>query len=332
MKSVLAAVLSGARLDAAEAGRAMGVIMDGDATPAQIGALLAGLAVRGETVEEVVGFARIMRERAEPLRSSGALDTCGTGGDGTSTFNISTLASLTVAATGVPVVKHGNRSASSQCGSADVLEALGVRIDAPSERVQRCLDETGWTFLFAPRFHASTRHAVEPRRDIGARTAFNLLGPLTNPARPTAQLVGVPRPELLDFMAACLERLGIERGWVVHGDGMDEVSPVGETEVVPFGMAGSERFTLKPADAGLEASDLDALRCGGVEESAELARGILAGERGPRRDAVVLNAAAALVAGGHAKDVAEGARRAGLALERGHVATQLERVRKALDP
>jgi anthranilate phosphoribosyltransferase len=187
MKTCLAKVIRGERLSEEEAGRAMATIMDGAATPAQIGALLAVLAARGETEDEVVGFARTMRARAVPVRASQAVDTCGTGGDGAGTFNISTVASLVVAACGVRVAKHGNRSAFGRCGSADVLEALGVRIDAPVEVVQRSLDEVGWAFLFAPGFHASTRHAVGPRKELGVRTAFNLLGPLTNPAMPEAQ-------------------------------------------------------------------------------------------------------------------------------------------------
>jgi anthranilate phosphoribosyltransferase len=202
MKPYLAKVLRGERLTEEEAGAAMAVIMEGEATPAQIGALLAALSVRGETEDEVVGFARTMRSRAVPLTARGAVDTCGTGGDGAGTFNISTVASLVVAACGVPVAKHGNRSASGSCGSADVLEALGLRIDAPSAVVQRSLDEAGWAFLFAPGFHAATRHAVGPRKELGVRTAFNLLGPLTNPARPEAQVVGVPRPELTSSRAA----------------------------------------------------------------------------------------------------------------------------------
>src|SRR5438309_5744597 len=186
MKQALARLVRGERLSEEEAARVMSVIMDGEATPAQIGALLAALAVRGETEDEIVGFARTMRARAVPLAARGAVDTCGTGGDGGGTFNISTVTSLVVAACGVPVAKHGNRSASGRCGSADVLEALQVRIDAPVGTVQRCLDEAGWAFLFAPGFHASTRYAVGPRRELGIRTAFNLLGPLTNPALPTA--------------------------------------------------------------------------------------------------------------------------------------------------
>ena len=208
MKEQLGLLLRGSRLTEEEAGAAMAAIMDGLATPAQIGALLAALAARGETEDEVVGFARTLRARAVPLPSRGAVDTCGTGGDGACTFNISTVASLMVAACGVPVAKHGNRSASGSCGSADVLEALGVRIDAPVDVVARSLAQVGWAFLFAPSFHAATRHAAGPRKELGARTVFNLLGPLTNPALPEAQVVGVPRPELTGFMARCLQRLG----------------------------------------------------------------------------------------------------------------------------
>ena len=330
MKEFLARVTAGERLSEDEAGRAMAVIMDGQATPAQIGGLLAALAVRGESLDEVVGFARTMRDRAVPLRSEGALDTCGTGGDGAGTFNISTLASLVAAACGVPVAKHGNRSASGRCGSADVLEALGVRIDAHAETVQRCLDETGWTFLFAPSFHAATRHAVGPRRELGVRTAFNLLGPLTNPARPAAQLVGVPRPELAELMAAALQRLGIRRGWVVHGTGLDEVSLCGETRVTAFADGRSEQLQVTPEDAGLVRAELEALSCEGPAEGAAIAREVLGGKAGPKRDAVVLNAAAALTAAGKAYDVRDGAARAAQAIDEGEAAALLDRVRGVL--
>src|SRR5919106_4980262 len=260
MKPYLAKIARGERLTEDEAASAMGTIMDGEATPAQIGALLAALAVRGETEDEVVGFARVMRERAVPLRAQGALDTCGTGGDGAGTFNISTVASLVVAGCGVPVAKHGNRSASGSCGSADVLEALGVRIDAPVETVQRSFDEAGWAFLFAPGFHASTRHAVGPRKELGVRTCFNLLGPLTNPARPQAQVVGVPRPQLTAFLARCLQRLGVRRAWVVHGAGLDEMSLCGPTEVAAVEDGEVKTFTVRPADAGLDPCAPEALR------------------------------------------------------------------------
>lgn len=329
MKEYLAKIARKEALTEAEAGAAMGVIMDGQATPAQIGAFLLGLAVKGETEDEVVGFARTMRAKAVPLRSKGAVDTCGTGGDGSGTFNISTLASLVVAACGVPVAKHGNRAASSSCGSADVLEALGVKIDPPAETVQRLLDELGWTFLFAPAFHASTRHAVGPRKELGVRTAFNLLGPLTNPAHPEAQVVGVPRPELAPFMARCLRRLGIARAWVVHGSGLDEISMVGPTTVAAFDDGEVKTFTIEPAQLGLKCCVPGDLKGGDAATNAGIARKILAGERGPKRDAVVLNAAAALVVARRSADLREGIQQAAAAIDDGRAARLLDRLREA---
>jgi anthranilate phosphoribosyltransferase len=326
MKEYLAKVMRGERLSEAEAGEAMGIIMDGQATPAQIGALLAALAVRGETEDEVVGFARTMRGRAVPVSAPGAVDTCGTGGDGAGTFNISTVASLVVAACGVKVAKHGNRSASGRCGSADVLEALDVRVDPPVATVQRCLDETGWGFLFAPGFHASTRHAVGPRKELGVRTAFNLLGPLTNPARPAAQVVGVPRPELTEFLARCLQRLGVSRGWVVHGCGLDELSLAGPTRVSAFDERGVKTFEVHPEEAGLSGCAAGALQGGDAGTNAAAAREVLDGRPGPRRDVVLLNAAAALVVAGHAEGLKDGAARAAQAIDSGAAAGLLRRV------
>jgi len=329
MKPYLAKVLKGDRLTEEEAGAAMGIIMEGEATPAQIGALLAALAVRGETEDEVVGFARTMRSRAVPLRARGAVDTCGTGGDGAGTFNISTVASLVVAACGVPVAKHGNRSASGSCGSADLLEALGLRIDAPPPVVQRSLDEAGWAFLFAPGFHAATRHAVGPRKELGVRTAFNLLGPLTNPALPEAQVVGVPRPELTGFMARCLKRLGVRRAWVVHGAGLDELSLCGPTTVAAFDeVEGLRTFTVTAEEAGLSPCAPESLRGGDAAASAAIAEAVLEGARGPRRDVVVLNAAAALVVAGRVAGLKEGAAWAARAIDEGRPARLLERVRE----
>jgi anthranilate phosphoribosyltransferase len=330
MKPFLAKVLKGDRLTEEEAGAAMAIIMEGEATPAQIGALLAALAVRGETEDEIVGFARTMRERAVPLSARGAVDTCGTGGDGAGTFNISTVASLVVAACGVPVAKHGNRSASGSCGSADLLEALGLRIDAGADTVQRSLDEAGWAFLFAPGFHAATRHAVGPRKELGVRTAFNLLGPLTNPARPEAQVVGVPRPELTGFIARCLQRLGVRRAWVVHGAGIDELSLCGPTTVAAFdgGENDVRTFTVTPEDAGLAPCRPETLRGGDAATSARIAAEVLGGERGPRRDVVVLNAAAALIVAGRAASLREGAAQAEKAIDAGAAARMLERVRE----
>jgi len=332
LKRHLGRVVAGHRLSEDEAGEAMGAIMDGDATPAQIGGLLAAMAVRGEAEDEIVGFARAMRSRGLPLRSTGAVDTCGTGGDGAGTFNISTVASLVVAGCGVPVAKHGNRAVSGNCGSADVLEQLGVRIDPPLETVQRCLDEAGWAFLFAPAFHASTRHAAVPRRELGVRTVFNLLGPLTNPALPEAQLVGVPRPELTELLARCLGRLGVRRAWVVHGAGLDELSPAAPTRVSECREGNVRTFTIQAADAGCAPCTVDDLRGGDAAHNASIARGVLAGEAGARREAVVLNAAAALVVAGRAYDLAEGARRARESLDSGAAASVLERVARMTRP
>ena len=326
MKQYLAKIARGDRLTEQEAGSAMAIIMDGEATPAQIGALLVGMAVRGETEDEIVGFARTMRARAVPLTAKNAVDTCGTGGDGAGTFNISTVASLVVAACGVPVAKHGNRSASGSCGSADVLEALEVRIDAPVEVVQRCLDDVGWTFLFAPGFHASTRHAVGPRRELGIRTAFNLLGPLTNPAAPSAQIVGVPRPELTEFLAGCLRRLGVARAWVVHGAGIDEMSLCGPTRVTAFDDGEMRTFTVRPEDAGLDPCAAPALQGGDARANADIARRVLEGGRGPTRDVVLLNAAAALLVAGRVEDLRAGVAEAGRAVDEGRAGALLRRV------
>jgi anthranilate phosphoribosyltransferase len=330
IKRHLAKATRGERLSEDEAAQAMGSIMDGEATPAQIGALLAAIAARGESEDEVVGFARAMRARAVPLASHGAVDTCGTGGDGAGTFNISTVASFVVAACGVPVAKHGNRSASGTCGSADVLEALGVRIDAPADVVQRALDEAGWTFLFAPRFHAATRHAVGPRKEMGVRTAFNLLGPLTNPARPEGQVVGVPSPELAPFVARCLARLGTKRAWVVNGSGLDELTLAGPTSVAALEDGEVRSFTITPQDAGLAPAPLDALRGGDPQANAAIAREVLSGAAGPKRDVVLLNAAAALVVTGRASDLRAGARLAAAAIDEGRALRLLERIKEAL--
>ena len=323
MREQLAKAMRGCPLTEDEAGAAMAAIMDGLATPAQIGALLAALAARGETEDEVVGFARTLRARAVPLPSRGAVDTCGTGGDGACTFNISTVASLMVAACGVPVAKHGNRSASGSCGSADVLEALGVRIDAPVDVVARSLAQVGWAFLFAPSFHAATRHAAGPRKELGARTVFNLLGPLTNPALPEAQVVGVPRPELTGFMARCLQRLGVRRAWVVHGGGLDEVSPCGPTTVASFDELGARCFVLEPGEAGIGPCRPEDLRGGDAAANAALARAVLGGERGARRDAALLNAAAALVVAGRCGTVRDGVALAAEAVDTGRAADVL---------
>ena len=286
--------------------------------------------MRGESEDEVVGFARTMRSRAVPLASRGAVDTCGTGGDGAGTFNISTVASFVVAACGVPVAKHGNRSASGTCGSADVLEALGVRIDAPTAAVQRRSTASAGRSC-SPR--ASTpRRATRcaPRKELGVRTAFNLLGPLTNPARPEAQVVGVPRPELVPFVARCLQRLGTKRAWVVHGSGLDELDARRPTIVAEVDGETLRTFTVAPEDAGL--GRRRSRRCAAAtrRRTRRSRATCSAGASGPRRDVVLLNAAAALLVAGQARSLREGVRLAAAAIDDGRARALVARVREAL--
>jgi anthranilate phosphoribosyltransferase len=314
-------------LTVGEAAAAMEEIMEGRAQPAQIAGLLIALAMKGERPAEVVGLARTMRARATPLSRSyeDVFDTCGTGGDRAHTFNVSTVAALVVAACGVRVAKHGNRSVSSRCGSADLFEALGVNISATPEAVERCLDAAGIAFFFAPTFHPSMRHAGPARRDLGVRTAFNLLGPLTNPAGAARQLVGVPRPELTELVARSLGLLGSRRAWVVHGaDGLDEISTTGYTKVSEFRDGAVNTFYLHPSDAGLPKAQPDALRGADAAENARIARDVLAGARGAPRDIVLFNAAASLLIAGVAADLREGIRQAEAALDEGRAGAVLE--------
>jgi anthranilate phosphoribosyltransferase len=319
-------------LTADEAASAMDAIMEERATPSQMAGLLMGLAMKGERPPEVVGLARAMRNHAVAFATSGgdAIDVCGTGGDGAGTFNISSIAALVVAAAGVRVAKHGNRSVSSRCGSADVFEALGVKTAAPVPVVQRSLDEAGIAFLFAPSFHPSMRHAAGVRKELGLRTAFNLLGPLTNPARPRRQLVGVPRPELTELLARALARLGSDRAWVVHGaDGLDEISTTGYTKVSECRDGAVNTFYLHPSDVGLPKAGRAALAGGDASENAAIARAVLGGEPGARRDIVVLNAAAALLVAGRARDLREGLAIASASLDEGKAAAMLDAMVKA---
>ena len=312
-----------------EAAAAMDEIMEGRAQPAQIAGLLIALAMKGERPAEVVGLARTMRARAEKLTATyeNVFDTCGTGGDRAHTFNVSTVAALVVAACGVRVAKHGNRSVSSRCGSADLFEALGVNIAAPAPVVERCLDEGGIAFFFAPTFHPSMRHAAQTRRDLGVRTAFNLLGPLTNPAGASRQLVGVPRPELTELVARSLGLLGSTRAWVVHGaDGLDEISTTGYTKVSECRDGAVNTFYLHPSDVGLPKAAPEALRGGDAAENAGIARGVLSGAPGPARDIVLLNAGASLLIAGAAPTLADGIRRSAEALDSGAAGHVLERL------
>ncbi len=316
-------------LSVEEAAAAMDEIMEGRAQPAQIAGLLIALAMKGERPAEVVGLARTMRARATRLTRphDGVFDTCGTGGDRAHTFNVSTIAALVVAACGVPVAKHGNRSVSSRCGSADLFEALGVSITAAPVVVERCLDEAGIAFFFAPTFHPSMRHAAPTRRDLGVRTAFNLLGPLTNPAGASRQLVGVPRPELTELVARSLAMLGSDRAWVVHGaDGLDEISTTGYTKVSECRHGAVNTFYLHPADVGVAKAPPESLRGGDAADNARIARSVLEGATGARRDIVVLNAGASLMIAGAAPTIGEGIIRAAAALDSGAAAAVLERL------
>jgi anthranilate phosphoribosyltransferase len=312
-----------------EAAAAMGEIMDGRANDAQIAGFLIGLVMKGERPEEIVGLARAMRARAVPAARPQApvFDTCGTGGDRSGTFNISSCVALVVAGCGVHVAKHGNRSVSSRCGSADVFEALGVGVTATPAVVERCLAEAGVGFFFAPTFHPSMRHAAAARRALGVRTAFNLLGPLTNPAGPARQLVGVPRPEFTGLLARSLLLLGSERAWVVHGaDGIDEISTTGYTKVSECRDGSVNTFYLHPSDVGLPKATLAALAGGDAESNARIVVGVLQGARGAARDVVLLNAGAALFIAGEAESIREGIRRAEQSIDSGRARAALDRL------
>ncbi len=302
-----------------EASAAMAEIMAGRASDAQIAGLLVGLAMKGERPAEIVGLARTMRANAVRLPQSfeRVFDTCGTGGDRSGTFNISSCAAVVVAACGVRVAKHGNRSVSSLSGSADVFEALGVTVNAAPAVVAACLDQAHLGFLFAPTFHPSMRHAATARKSLGVRTAFNLLGPLTNPAGATRQLVGVPRPEFTELIARSLAMLGSERAWVVHGaDGIDEISNTGYTKISECANGAVKTFYMHPGDVGLVKSSPDALKGGNATENARIIERVLDGVPGAARDVVVLNAGAALFIAGAASSVKDGMKMAADAIDR----------------
>jgi anthranilate synthase/phosphoribosyltransferase len=327
IKEGIGKVMLGEDLSGEEAEAVMGQIMAGEATPAQIGAFLTALRLKGETVEEITGCARAMRRSAIPVRPQRGdlVDTCGTGGDRTGTFNISTTAAFVVAGAGLAVAKHGNRSVSSHCGSADVLEALGVNLELTPEQVAHCIDEVGIGFLFAPRLHPAMKHAIGPRREMGVRTIFNILGPLTNPAGATRQIMGVYDANLTSPLAQVLGRLGAQAAFVVHGaNGLDELSTTGINRVSHLREGWVKDFALDPAELGLPEARLEDLRGGTAEENAQITQAILAGERGPRRDVVLFNAAAALVAGGAAGDFEEGLQRAAEAIDSGSAREKLE--------
>jgi len=328
VRAALATVVDGRALTFDEAQAAMGSVMDGEATPAQLAALLVALRMRGETIDELAGFAAAMRERVVRVSApEGAIDVVGTGGDRSGTFNISTASAFVVAATGVPVAKHGNRAITSRSGSADVLEALGVRIDHTAESAAAELASCGFAFMFAPSFHPAMRHAGPTRREIGIRTAFNLLGPLTNPAGARRALLGVGDAAAAPKMAAVAQRLGTDRTLVVHGDGLDELPLDGSGvvhDVTPYGI---EARPVVSSQLGLRAAATADLAGGSPEDNARAIEAVLAGESGPRRDVVLLNAGAAFVAAGRAAIIVDGIALAAGTIDSGAGARLLERLR-----
>ena len=327
IREALAKVVQGIDLQEAEMTEAMTEIMEGKATPAQIGAFITALRMKGETVAEVTGAARVMRLKATRIdaRSAVIVDTCGTGGDGRNTFNISTTAAFVVAAAGLTVAKHGNRAVSSGCGSADVLEAIGVNIDAAPEIVEECVQQVGIGFLFAPKLHGAMKHAIGPRREIGLRTIFNMLGPLTNPASATAQLIGVYDSKLTEMFAGTLKNLGTKRAFIVHGsDGLDEATVTGATRVSELKDGIVTTYNIEAADFFGKTYSGDELAGGDASINAEITKGVLAGEDGARRKVVVLNAALAIVAGGKAQTITEGIRVAEECIDSGAAIKKLQ--------
>jgi anthranilate phosphoribosyltransferase len=322
----LSKISAGTSLTRAEAAAAMRLVMSGEATPGQIGGLLMGLRTKGETVEEIEGLAETMLAFAEPVDApTPVVDTCGTGGDRSGTINISTIAAIVVAGAGVPVAKHGNRAASSTCGSADLLEALGVRIDLDPSGVERCLAEAGIAFIFAPVFHPAMGHAGPVRRELRVPTVFNFLGPLTNPARPFAQVVGVSDERMLPLLAKVLARRGTRARLFRALDGLDELTTTGPSLVYDVEDGELRESVLDPTDVGLPRSNVEQLRGGDPETSAAIALAILRGEAGPRRDVVVLNAAAALEVSGRAPSLAEGMSMAAASIDSGAATDALVR-------
>jgi anthranilate phosphoribosyltransferase len=346
LKDLIHQLLERQNLTEGEMIDAMEAIMGGEATQAQMAAFLTALRLKGETVEEITGAARVMREHATPITVGRKpepvvsidrdeinvdletiVDTCGTGGDATNTFNISTTTAFVLAGAGLKVAKHGNRAVSSRCGSADVLEALGVNLDVTPELVQECIQTIGIGFLYAPLLHSAMKHVAPVRREIGIRTVFNILGPLTNPAGASRQVLGVYRRELTATLATVLGRLGSQRAMVVHGaDGLDEITITGPTHVAELRYGKVKGYEIRPEDFGLRAAPAEAIRGGHAKENAAIVRGVLDGEPGPKRDVVLLNAGAALAVADRAGDVAEGIRQAGEAIDSGRARESLTRL------
>ncbi len=344
IKDAIGKIVQNQDLAEAEMIEVMNQVMGGEATPAQVGSFITALRMKGETIDEITGAARVMRDHATPIRVGKALDidreeinldqetildTCGTGGSGTKSFNISTTVAFVVAACGVKVAKHGNRSISSACGSADVLEALGVNLNVTPEQVEDCIKDVGVGFLFAPALHGAMKHAIGPRREIGIRTIFNILGPLTNPAGADRQVLGVYDEKLVEVMANVLVKLGCQRGFIVHGlDGMDEITLTGPTRIAEIRDGGVTLSTVEPEDFGLRRCSLADLQGGDAPANAAIVKDVLSGKPGPKRDVVLLNAAYALVASGLAKDVEAGLDKARTVIDDGLAMAKLDELVK----
>ena len=326
IREAIDAVVSGRSLSMEESAGVTREIMEGDATPSQLGAFLTALRMKGESVQEIAGMASVMREKVLNVNVDGpVVDSVGTGGDGKNTFNISTAAAFVAAGAGLKVAKHGNRAASGTCGAADVLEALGVNIELSPEGVERCIREAGIGFMFAPAFHPAMRHAAPVRREIGFRTVFNILGPLTNPAGAQSLLLGVASPELGETMAQVLLLLGARHALVVHGDGgLDEISPAGDTEVWEVVDQKVRRWTVRVEDTGLPRSSVEAIAGGSKEDNAATMRRIFQGEQGPVRDVVLLNSAGVLLAGDLVETISEGVQRAAQVVDSGAALAKLD--------
>ncbi len=326
IREAISMLVEGKSLSTDQAAQVMNEIMEGEVTPAQFGAFVTALRLKGETVEEIAGLVKVMRAKAIPvLIKEPVIDVVGTGGDGKNTFNISTAAAFVVAGAGLKVAKHGNRAASSQSGAADVLEALGVKFDLNAEQVQKSVEEVGIGFMFAPAFHPAMKYAGPPRREIGIRTVFNIIGPLTNPAGARTYLLGVAETSLVEKLALVLQSLDCEHALVVHGeDGLDEITLTGKSQVCELKDGKIHTYTIDPGDFGLVKASLDALKGGTAEENATLLRDILSGKKGPQRDIVILNAAAALVAGNKAESVEEGIKMAMDAVDKGQALDKLK--------
>jgi anthranilate phosphoribosyltransferase len=326
IKEAIKKLVSGRSLSSEEAAQVMQQIMEGEATPAQFGAFVTALRLKGETVDEIVGLTGVMRANAISVETDKpVVDTCGTGGDGTGTFNISTAAAFITAGTGLTVAKHGNRAMSSQCGSADVLEALGVNINLDAEKVAKCLDGVGIGFMFAPMFHPAMKHAAAPRREIGIRTVFNILGPLTNPAGAKSQVLGVSEKPLVEKLAQALRKLGCRHALVVHGeDGLDEITVCDTTNICELKNGEVKSYTTSPEELGISRACLDDIKGGSASENAAMVRDILRGGNGARRDAAVANAAAALLAGDKVGSLKQGVELAVEVIDKGYALEKLE--------